>query len=77
MEWCVLHNLRMDLRKDLTTPVGVMNTLILKMWSIQDRDPKWETEIIPLLKPHLKKNRKIEIASTDTPGLAMHMSIKI
>ena len=67
----------MDPRKDLTTPVGVMNTLILKMWSIQDRDPKWETEIIPLLKPHLKKNRKIEIASTDTPGLAMHMSIKI
>ena len=58
IEWCVLYNLRRDFMKDITISIEVMNTLILKMWNIEDRNPNWKTEIIPLLKPYLKKKTK-------------------
>ena len=77
IEWCVLHNLRRDFMKDLTIPIEVMNTLVLKMWNIEDRNPNWKTTIIPLLMPYFKRNKKIEITSADTPGQTMHIFVKI
>ena len=55
LKWCTLYNMREDFRKDLTTPIAVMNMLTLKMWAIEDCNPNWNTTIMPLLKPCFKK----------------------
>ena len=78
MEWCVLHNLRKNLMKDPTITIEVMNTLVLKMWNIEDRHPNWKNEIIPSLLPHLKKwVKEIRITPIETSGYTTHLSIKI
>ena len=55
MEWCIVYNIRKDFMKDITIPIEVMNTLMLRMWSIEDRNPNWDTEIRPMLKPYFIK----------------------
>ena len=52
LEWCVLKNLRNDFMKDPTIPIEIMNTLMLRMWNIEDHNPNWDTEIRPMLKPY-------------------------
>ena len=64
--------------KDITTSVEVMNTLVLKMWSIEERNPNWKTTIIPLLLPYFKRmNKEMEITPTDTSGHTTRLSVKI
>ena len=55
LEWCFLKNLRNDFMKDPTISIEVMNLLMLKMWNIEDRNPNWNTEIRPMLKPYFSR----------------------
>ena len=41
--------------KDPTIPIEVMNTKMLKLWNIEDRNPNWDTEIRPTLKSYFIK----------------------
>ena len=78
MEWCVLHNLRGDLMKDPTITIEMMNTLVLKMWSIEDRHPNWKNDIIPSLRPYRKKwDKRTKITPTEISDNTTHLSVKI
>ena len=55
LEWCIVYNIRNDFMKDPTISIEVMNLLMLKMWNIEDRNPNWNIEIRPILKPYFHK----------------------
>ena len=78
MEWCTLHNLKKDLIKEPTTTTEVLNTLVLKMWSIEDRNPDWNNEIRPSLLPYLKKwGKEAKITPMDTFGQITRLKVTI
>ena len=79
MEWCVLHNLKMDLAKESTVTAEVMNTITLKMWDIEERNLNWKNDIIPSLRPYRKKwDRRTKITPIDTSGgYITQLSVKI
>ena len=78
MKWCVLYNLRRDLMKDPTITIEVMNTLMLKMWSIEDQHPNWKKVIIPSLLPYRKRwVKEIKITPTEISEYTTYLYVKI
>ena len=64
--------------KDPTVTIEMMNTLVLKMWSIEDRHPNWKNDIIPSLRPYRKKrDKRTKITPTEILDNTTHLSIKI